>query len=56
VMRRDDARFSAEMLLGMLEGFDRTRRVFGAATFPSDQEQARIARIVDAFLRAYAPA
>lgn len=55
-LRRDDALFTAEMLLAMLEGFDRTRRMFGAAAIPSDQEPNRVARIVDAFLRAYAPA
>lgn len=55
-LRRDDPLFAAEMLISMLDGFDRTRRMFGAAALPSDQEQNRVARIVDSFLRAYAPA
>ncbi len=55
VLRRDDPQFAAEMLLSMLEGFDRTRRLFGAPSLPADQEQDRVARIVDCFLRAYAP-
>lgn len=52
---REDPRFAAEMLLSLLEGFDRTRRMFGAPECPADQEQDRIERIVDCFLRAYAP-
>lgn len=54
-LRRDDPLFCAEMLLSMLEGFDRTRRLFGAPLPPAADEQERIARIVDCFLRAYAP-
>ncbi|CAG0980466.1 putative HTH-type transcriptional regulator TtgW [Burkholderiales bacterium] len=54
-LRRDEPLFAAEMLLSMLESFDRTRRLFGAPSLPADQEQDRVARIVDSFLRAYAP-
>lgn len=53
-LRRDDPRFAAEMLLSMLEGFDRTSRLLGAPSLPAKQEQGRVARIVDCFLQAYA--
>lgn len=53
-LRRDDPRFAAEMLLSMLEGFDRTRRLLGAPLLPAGQEQERVARIIDCFLLAYA--
>ena len=52
---RDDPMFTAEMLLSMLEGFDRTRRLFGAPLLPAALEAKRIVRIVDCFLRAFAP-
>jgi len=55
MLRRDDSLFAAEMLLSMLESFDRTRRLFGAPLLPPPEEQERVARIVDCFLRAYAP-
>lgn len=54
-LRRDEPLFAAEMLLSMLEGFDRTRRLFGEPEFAGDHEQERVAVIVDCFLRAYAP-
>lgn len=54
-LRRDDPLFCAEMLLSLLEGFDRTRLLFGAPSRPASDEQVRVARIVDCFLRAYAP-
>jgi AcrR family transcriptional regulator len=54
-LRLDDPLFAAEMLLSMLEGFDRTRRLFGDPALSADQEQQRVALIVDCFLRAYAP-
>lgn len=54
-LRRDDPLFAAEMLLSMLEGFDRTRRLFGAPGLPPGPERERVTRIVDSFLRAYAP-
>lgn len=53
-LRRDDPRFAAEMLLSMLEGFDRTRRLLGAPSLSAGKEQDRVARIIDCFLQAYA--
>lgn len=54
-LRRDDPQFVAETLLAMLDCGDRSRRLFGAALLAEDKEQARVARIVDTFLRAFAP-
>jgi AcrR family transcriptional regulator len=54
-VRQDDPLFAAEMLLSMLTGFDRTRRLFGAPPLAPRAERARTARIVDCFLRAYPP-
>lgn len=54
-LRRDEPLFAAEMLLSMLEGFYRTRRLFGAPMLSAEEEQEKVARIVDCFLRAYAP-
>lgn len=55
-LRRDDPLFAADMLLSMLEGFDRTRRLFGEPVLAAEQEQERVALIIDCFIRAYAPA
>jgi TetR/AcrR family transcriptional repressor of mexJK operon len=52
-LRRDDPKFAAELLLGMLVGHDRVRRLFGAARFSGSGDARRAARIVDAFLRMY---
>jgi len=52
-LRADDAEVAAEMLLGMLVGVDRVKRLFGMA--PRGAEAERAARIVDCFLRAYSP-
>jgi TetR/AcrR family transcriptional repressor of mexJK operon len=46
-----DPEFSAEMLLSMLAGVDRMKRLF--AVPPAPQEAARAARIVDLFLKAH---
>jgi TetR/AcrR family transcriptional repressor of mexJK operon len=51
-LRRDDAHFAAEMLLSMLAGLDRTKRLF-SVTDDGESEARRTARIVDCFLRAY---
>jgi TetR/AcrR family transcriptional repressor of mexJK operon len=51
-LRRDDPRFAAEMLLSMLAGIDRIKRLF--AVDDAEGEAKRTARIVDTFLRAYA--
>jgi TetR/AcrR family transcriptional repressor of mexJK operon len=50
-LRRDDPQLAAEMLLGMLVGHDRVKRLFGVPLEESDERRA--ARIVDCFLRAY---
>lgn len=52
-----EARLAADLLLGMLNGADRTRRLFGVdlnLTAPPDDRQ-HAERIIDSFLRAYAP-
>jgi TetR/AcrR family transcriptional repressor of mexJK operon len=54
-LRQDEPLFAAEMLFSMLAGFDRTSRLFGAPLLHAAQEQERVARIIDCFLRAYAP-
>lgn len=53
-LRRDDPRFAAEMLLGMLNNIDHFRRISDPAPLPESDEKNRIERIVDCFLRAYA--
>ena len=52
-LRRDDPQLAAEVFLGMLVGQDRIKRLFGVV--PEEKEARRAARIVDCFLRAYAP-
>ena len=47
-----DPEFSAEMLLSMLAGLDRMKRLFAVAPGP-ESESARAARIVDLFLKAH---
>lgn len=57
-LRRDDPLFAAQTLMGMLYGYEHTRRLFcvsGTACPALDTEQTKVARIVDCFLRAYAP-
>ena len=54
-LMRDDPRFVAEMLISMLDGFDRTRGLLGAPLLSGAQEQARVTRIIDCFLLAYGP-
>jgi TetR/AcrR family transcriptional regulator, mexJK operon transcriptional repressor len=53
-LRRDDAQLAAEMLLSMLVGIDRVKRLFCVANGAED-EARRTTRIVDTFLRAYKP-
>ena len=50
-LRRDDPVPAAELLLGMLVGHDRVKRLFGVALDEGDARRA--ARVVDCFLRAY---
>jgi TetR/AcrR family transcriptional repressor of mexJK operon len=52
-LRRDDPVFAAELLLGMLVGFDRVKRLFGVAL--EDKDTPRAAKVVDCFLRVYQP-
>jgi TetR/AcrR family transcriptional repressor of mexJK operon len=52
-LRRDDPELAAELLLGMLVGQDRVKRLFGVSS--EENGARRAARIVDCFLRAYAP-
>ena len=51
-LRRDDPVFAAEMLMSMLVGVDRVKRLFGIHDGSGEQ---RTRRIVDTFLRAYQP-
>lgn len=53
-LRNEEPTFAADMLLGMLIGAERTRLLFGVSPEPVDEE-ARIAAIVDCFLRAFQP-
>ena len=53
-LRRDDAELAAEMLLSMLAGTDRVKRLFCVAN-GIENDARRTARIVDTFLRAYKP-
>jgi len=52
-LRREDPVLAAELLLGMLVGQDRIKRLFGVASEESDARRAE--RIVECFLRAYSP-
>lgn len=49
-----DPEFAAEMLLSMLSGHDRLKRLF-AVPPGAESEAARTARIVDCFLKAHQP-
>lgn len=53
-LRENDPAFATDMLLSMLTGMERTRRLL-AARNPEDDAPDRAARIVDCFLRAFAP-
>lgn len=53
-LRREDPMFAAEMLMSMLAGLERTRLLMGAVNPPSD-EAVRVEKIVDGFLRMFAP-
>jgi TetR/AcrR family transcriptional repressor of mexJK operon len=52
-LRRDDPQLAAEVLIGMLVGHDRVKRLFGVSLAESDARRA--ARVVECFLRAYRP-
>jgi TetR/AcrR family transcriptional repressor of mexJK operon len=51
-LRKDDPIFAAELLLGMLVGHDRIKRLYGIARFAASDAR-RATRIVDCFLRMY---
>src|SRR3954469_24602871 len=51
-LRKDDPIFAAELLLGMLVGHDRVKRLYGVTRFPASDAR-RATRIVDSFLRMY---
>ena len=53
-LRRDDPALAAEMLLSMLAGTDRVKRLFCVEN-GIENDARRTARIVDTFLRAYKP-
>lgn len=53
-LRRDDPAFAAEMLLSMLTGTERTRRLF--FDIHAEPEQDRVEKVIDTFLFAFAPA
>lgn len=53
-LRVDDPDFAAEMLLSLLAGQERSRRLHGV-NLPGDGTDGRAERIVDCFLRAFAP-
>lgn len=55
-LRRDDPREAARLFMEMLTGLDRSRMLFGGPAPNPDGEAERVARTVDFFLRAYAPA
>ena len=52
-LRKDDPQFAAELLLGMLVGHDRIKRVYGVAKFANGGDARHAARVVDCFLRMY---
>jgi TetR/AcrR family transcriptional repressor of mexJK operon len=54
-LRRDDSRFAADMLMGMLLALDRPRRLAGQRPLSAKAEAERVQHIVDCFLRAFAP-
>ena len=53
-LRREDPQFAAEQLLSMLAGLERIKRLYGV-NGAAENENKRVARIVDNFLRAFTP-
>lgn len=53
-LRNDDPAFAAEMLMSMLAGMERSRLLLGSNN-PRCDEAARVEKIVDGFLRMFAP-
>jgi len=54
VLRREDPEFAAELLLGMLVGQERIKRLFSGPA-QTESEPRRAARIIDCFLKALSP-
>ena len=52
-LRRDEPKFAAEMLLGMLAGQDRIKRLYGVGG-GAVNERRRVTRVVDRFLCGFA--
>ena len=50
-LRREAPEFAAELFLSMLAGMERVKRLYGV-NGTTENEQKRVARIVDSFLRA----
>jgi len=53
-LRDDDPAFAAETLIGMLCGIEHTRRLFCMSARASDPDEARVTKIIDCFLGAFA--
>ncbi len=53
MIRRDDPRFAAELLIGMLMAPEHHRRLMGMPGLSQKAAKERIERVVDAFLRSY---
>jgi len=51
-LRREDPQFTAELLLSMLAGHERVKRLYGV-NGAAEAEDKRVTRIVDCFLRAF---
>jgi TetR/AcrR family transcriptional repressor of mexJK operon len=54
-LRQGDPEFAADMLLGMLNNSERTQRLCGDPPLSTEQESARVVRIIDCFLTAFGP-
>ena len=54
VLRNENPQFAAELLLSMLAGHERIKRLYGV-NGAGEAEKKRVARIVDCFLRAFRP-
>lgn len=58
ILRRDDPVFAAQLLVSMLTGFEHYRHLLGidaSPPFDGPTGDDRLQRIIDCFLRAYAP-
>jgi len=51
-LRREDPQFTAELLLSMLAGHERVKRLYGV-NGAAEAEDKRVTRIVDCFMRAF---